>query len=450
MTTIVAILVTLLWTAVMILDDSEFCYLWQLKEYRMDRMREFLRSRQGKKYWKLGGSGIRHHPRHPVLTTKAVLLTLLAVAIETGILLITQSWVIAIILFILRFFLFSSIVALFYLPTTLIKRWVIWRAHRVLLSYPQLLVIGVTGSYGKTTVKNFLAHILSGTYNVIATPQHINTDIGVAKFILKTRFTAADIFVVEMGAYRIGEIHTLCVMTHPTIGILTAINAQHLSLFGSMKNIQQAKYELLRSLPTNGLAVTNADNSYCTEFISELRAPSKLFHTEQAMQSTNLAPCLIVAKHLAVPDSIIEKQLKTLPPATLQLHRYGGATIIDDSYNSNPDGFLAALSVLNRTAKDKKCFVVTRGMLELGEKSDALHQLIGEEIGRIVDTLFLINRDAETALRAGIGSGKTQVEVYEKTEDLLHAVQALKNTPSVILVENRIPEVLQRELFHTV
>lgn len=440
-------LIAIFWLAAAALDYGEFCYLWQLKEYRMDRMRDFFASVQGKKYWKAGLSFSFRRPRMPVFTPKAVLLIVIALGAEAATLFFFRHAAIFVGFLFVRFYLFSGVVLFFGAPTRMLKHIIVRRAQKKLSAFPKLLVIGITGSYGKTAVKTILAHILSGAKCVIATPEHLNTDIGVARFILKTDFTNTDIFIVEMGAYQIGEIQALCDMVRPTIGILTAINEQHLSLFGSIKNIQQAKYELLRSLPQSGLAVTNRDNPYCTEFLSQLRAPSKTFPASENIQSANIAPCLIVAEYLGMSTSALQDRLRTIPTINLKTHSLGLATIIDDTYNSNPDGFRAALRTLASLGRGKRRIVVTRGMLELGDKSDELHESIGEEIGNIADTLVVITPDAFEPLKRGaVKGGRTEILRKENPAELLRYLQSLRSAPAVILLENRLPKTVYEHL----
>jgi UDP-N-acetylmuramoyl-tripeptide--D-alanyl-D-alanine ligase len=481
-------IIVLLWLTTALADTAAFCAVWQRKEYRLDRMRDFLGSVQGKRFLLsypvfvrsiaaiaaafiplnhagtmaaligalLAVDGIRivvlafrHQLFRPIPTAKAILLIGTALVLEGILFARADDWSIIPILLIIRFYLFSALVIIARFPTEAVKRARIRNAERALKRRPRLLVIGVTGSYGKTSVKTMLAHILSGAFRVIATPEHTNTDIGIASFILRTDFTGVDIFVVEMGAYRIGEIQVICDMTHPTIGILTAINEQHLSLFGSMRNIQQAKYELLRALPKNGLAVANADNPYCTEFLDTLSAPAQTFHpVDGNIRETNLAPCRIVAAHLGMSPERVAERIATLPDTLLKTHPYGKAMIIDDSYNANPDGFRAALSALEHIGAERERIVITRGMLELGERSDAIHTAIGEQIGRVAHRLILVNHDAERPLRAGIvaAGGRTMVDVLDRPEDVLHAVRKLHNVSAAVLVENRISEPVAREL----
>ena len=293
-------IITCLWLATAIFDYLGYAYFWQLKEYRLDRFKDFLKSNQGEEIWKdprflWRGIGafillispipyiaitvllldvlfllLKHRKfRRPVFTIKITLIIFFSFLAE---ILLFKFFPLnlAFILF-LRFFTISLLVFLFYIPSRLAKSFFIWRATAKISKYKKLLVVGITGSYGKSSVKEFASHFLATDFKVIKTPKNINSEIGIAKFILKTDFSGIDFFVCEMGAYRRGEIQTICDMVKPKVGILTTIAEQHLALFGSMQNIQSAKYELLRSIPKSGLVLTNADNPYCMEYIKDLK-----------------------------------------------------------------------------------------------------------------------------------------------------------------------------------
>lgn len=515
--------IAILWFLSAVVDYSDYSYLWQLKEYRLDRMRDFFSTRQGKMYllryqlairsflaaalslWPINevltlkyiliiifcidiihtavrfGHGKIRHPR---ITPKAVLVIGLSLVLESALIVFLHDWSIVFVLMIIRFVIIAAVAIILTVPTRLLKQYYIRLAAKKISRYPNLIVIGVTGSFGKSSVKEFLAHILSSKYAVIRTPLNINTEIGVAQFILRSSFEGKQVFIVEMGAYRIGEISLVCEMVHPTIGVLTAINEQHLSLFGSIQHTQEAKYELLRSLPSSGLAVANSDNPYCREFLSELASPVATFGYDEeyapSCQITevekthegvacvlavgketlrlgtqligeyhcmNIAPCVLVAKRLGMTNEEIIEQCKTLPQTGIRRYPYGKCTIIDDSYNSNPDGFKSALVVMSAFPSSKRRIVVTRGMLELGTRSDELHERIGEEISFTADELVLLTRDFEAPLRKGVGTKyRTTIVVKDKPAELLEFIRSKKNTDCVILLENRVPSVVYQEI----
>lgn len=514
--------IAFLWFLSAIVDYADFCYIWQLKEYRIDRFRDFLTTEQGKYYWiryrllwrSLVAVVIFFWPindmmdvkyllillfvvdlahavvkiftrqiRHPVLTKKALIIILTSVFVEGMIFIILRDWTIFLLLLIVRFFILTAVVITLQQLSRFIKNHYINLAGKKLSFYPNLIIIGVTGSYGKTSVKNFLTHILSGQYNVISTPKNTNTDIGVAEFILRTDFAKIDIFIVEMGAYKMGEIKKICDMVKPQIGILTAISEQHLSLFGDIKKTQQAKYELLLSLPPNGLAVVNADNVYCREYLHKIKATVVTFGIETENQPTyliediksglsgttwcrmfnsqetivkspligeytvmNVAPCILVALHLGMAVEKINEQIKTLPP-NIKLSESHGRTVIDDSYNSNPDGFRAALDILNKFPSDKKRIIITRGMLELGEKSEEIHKKIAEEIEFVADELVVITKDFVELLCSPLNEKyRTNFVLRDNPTELLKYVKELRGTNCVILLENRVPKIIRQEL----
>ena len=522
MISLINITIFILWFLSAFADYTDHTFIFQLKEYRWDRFRDFLSTKQGKNYllrynffWRsLFVILILFWPINEIIYVKYVLITIfsidllynlykiiikkfyrpnftykatliigLAIFLEGLLFVLKRDWMALIILLLVRFLLISLIVKIINLLSNLIKKYFIKKATQKIQKYNNLIVIGITGSYGKTSIKKFLTQILSVKYKVISTPKNINTEIGIAQFILKNDFSDQDIFIVEMGAYKKGEIKLICDMVNPKIGILSAINEQHLSLFGDIKTTQNTKYELLRSLPVDGLAVINMDNNYTREFINELNTNVQTFGLNSENNPTclikdiqanldglhckglingkeynvqtnligefnvmNIAPCVLVAIFLGLNLEEIRKQIKTLPN-NLELFEYGNCKIINDSYNSNPDGFKAVLDILNKFPSDKKRIIITRGMLELGKESENLHKNIIEEISFIADELVVITPDffklfKENALK------KYRINIIEKFEhqDLLNYIKNIKNKNCVILLENRIPQIVMDEL----
>ncbi|MBU0596921.1 UDP-N-acetylmuramoyl-tripeptide--D-alanyl-D-alanine ligase [Patescibacteria group bacterium] len=511
------IIILLLWFVSAGIGYVEFCYIWQLKHYRLDRFKDFLSTEQGRSYWAsyslLWRSTaalivffwpinsiptlkyalvlffaidilvqfiryLKGRIKIPVRTKRVFILVLGAMFFEGGIFLLTHDWSLLFFLIILRFFIMSFFVRLTQLPIEYLKKYFIKKATNKLGQYENLTIIGITGSYGKTTVKEFLSHLLSGEFSVIKTPEHVNTEIGIAKFILRTDFTTTNIFVVEMGAYRRGEIKIICDMVHPKIGILTGINEQHLSLFGSLDDIKSAKYELLQSLPKDGLAVINMDTAYVDSLISSIKAPIKTYGVDESLnpnvllhkiKSTdkgiyvevtidgevntkivpitgehlvmNLGACSLVAMHLDMKEELYMGQMVTIknPENTMKQYIFGKATIIDDSYNANPAGFLGALETLALFPSYKRRIVITRGMLELGEESYTLHEKIGGAIAYRADELVIISKDSEEPLRNGVGNKfNTTIQVITEPEKLLEYLLEHRKTDCVILLENKL------------
>jgi len=527
MLTTTTVTIVILYILSGLFDYADFLYWWQLKEYRVDKFKDFLSTKQGKFFWMRYsivlqiGAGIiallwpfndivtvkyfllailisnvtyglfllaHKEVKRPTITTKVIALFSIAMAFELIILYITNDWVYAFLLLMIRIFTISVLVYIVEFPTRWIKHYVIYLATKKLKKYSTLKVVGITGSYGKSTVKEFLAHILEVKYNVISTPKNINTEIGVALFILKGDFSQKDVFIVEMGAYKINDIHILCDMVKPTYGILTSINEQHLSLFGTIQNTQKAKYELLRSLPKEGVAITNSDNPYCREFLSEISAKVETFGLHEEYEPTllisnidedskkktiscsntingktfdyvtnlpgrhntkNIAACMLLAHHFDLTHEEVQQQITTLtlPEKTLQIFEYGTCTVIDDSRNSNPDGFKGALDVLASYPSSRQRIVITRGMHELGLRSAALHEEVGGEIDFVADVLVLINGNFTEDLKRGMtGKYKTDILLKYELKELLDYVQSIKESGAVILIESKIPIMVYKEL----
>ncbi len=519
----------LLWIVSGLHDYASFLYWWQLKEYRLDKFKDLLSTKQGREYWLryslliqfMAGawffispshfgleakhilffllcinvsygvySVLKRSARRPIITPKILLIFLVLNLLEGTILYITQNWSVGFLLLLMRMFTAPAMVAICNVPTGLAKKAILYFATKKMQTYKNLKVVGITGSYGKSTVKEFLSHILSCKYKIIKTPKNINTEIGVALFILKNDLKKFDVFVVEMGAYKIGDIQLICDIVKPTYGILTAINEQHLSLFGTIKNTQQAKYELLYSLPKSGVAITNADNPYCRELIPTLDCAVDTFGIHEEFEPTllisnieenkkagliscqntingktfdyttgvpgrhntkNIAACMLLAHYFELSHKQLKKQVETLslPDKTLQIYKYHKAIIIDDSANSNPDGFKGALDVLS-TYSGKKRIVITRGMHELGERSDALHEEVGGEIDFIANTLVLINDNFAEQIQNGMCKKyKTEVLKIYAQDALLKYIKDLKNKEVVILIQNRIPALVLEEIKST-
>jgi len=163
--------------------------------------------------------------------------------------------------------LISAVVLLFQPFFVLARNGILKKAAKKISGFKNLTVIGITGSYGKTSTKEFLTTILSSKFNVLSTPEHKNSEIGIAQTILQSLNEKHKIFIVEMGSYSKGGIKLLCDIVKPRIGIVTGVNEQHLATFGSLENLLSAEggRELAESLPKNGLIILNGDNKYCLD-----------------------------------------------------------------------------------------------------------------------------------------------------------------------------------------
>ena len=356
-------------------------------------------------------------------------------------------------------------------------------AQRILAEHKDLIIIGVTGSFGKTSTKHYLHRILSEKYNVLMTPGNFNTTLGVVRTIREQLEPFHQVFIVEMGAKQPGDIKEICDLVHPAIGIVTAVGKMHLETFGSFENIQKTKFELINALPANGLGVINMESegiasykdipNHCpiiTYGIDAHRADCRGVNisysnagmefdfitktTSEHFKSSLLGDCnvlnlcaaLCVAQHLRVP---VEKQRlavsKIMPVEHRLSIRRGAVTILDDAYNSNPDGAAMALSVLRdmQLAEGAVKAVITPGFVEMGQAQAEECKKLGFRAAKCTDILVIVNKHNREAIHAGALEGGMEQERIILADNLTQAQQLLAprlTAGSVVLYENDLPD----------
>jgi UDP-N-acetylmuramoyl-tripeptide--D-alanyl-D-alanine ligase len=339
----------------------------------------------------------------------------------------------------------------------------------------QLQVIGITGSYGKTSVKEFLYTILKHDFSVLKTPESYNTALGIAKVVDLELDASYDFFICEMGAYRRGEIRELTEMTNPRYGILTGINQQHIETFGSQENIVSGKFELIESIPSHGFAVVNRDNQFIrdnyekynkriipygftdknntvvdirytdsgAEFSLVLNGKSHKAKTHLLGNSTivNILGAAVMAHELGMkPASIIEaiKNI-TAVPHRLEIKETTYATIIDDAYNGNVSGFTEAVRLLKHFDGRPK-ILITPGIVELGDRTEKIHKELGKEAEEICDYIILVGTSKRTtALAEGI-QNKEKTIFVPSIQVMWKEIAKLGLQKPVILLENDLPD----------
>ena len=362
-------------------------------------------------------------------------------------------------------------------------------------------VIGITGSYGKTSTKYILHQILSQKFNTLMTPDSYNTPMGICKVIRGELTAEHEIFIVEMGAYKRGDIRELCNLASPEIGILTAVGAQHLERFKSIENIAKTKYELIESLPSGGLAVFNCDNEICAELAdkreqsgnpvrryatepfsvpsvsesAELTA-TNIRHTDEGLAFTTYVSVsseeaaeveirtrllgkhnvsnILAAMAVAVECGMTLEEIRTAianvepVPHRLQLTSNGGdVTIIDDSFNSNPIGAKAALEVLTEI-RGKKKVLVTPGMVELGEREYEENKRLGEHAADVCDLVILVGPTRTIPILEGLKAAQypsQQIIVALNLEEVKQHLATQVQAGDVVLFENDLPDNYNEE-----
>lgn len=411
-------------------------WLWQLKEYRSDRLLSHFK----------GGQAIRKilpslwWLKYPKFTKK------IAVIFITGIVLAILT---------LRFdpskwaglYIFTLIILvplIFQMPIVIWRKIFFKRARLKREEFKDLIVIGITGSYGKSSTKEFLYAILSEKYGqgrVLKTEGNINTEIGIANTVLKKLNENHKFFICEMAAYKRGEIKTACNIVKPKIGILTGINEQHLELFGSQENIIKGKYELIESLPADGVAFFNAKNKYCVELYGKTNI-KKFFYGETAtfFGEENILGAMAVARELGVkidPEIYLKKGL----PAVRR--GINGLNIIDSTYSANPTGVIAHLDYL-KTLPGKKVLVMPC-LIELGEMSKEVHHRIGVKIAEVCDLAIITTKDRFDDIKQGAG-GSEKIIYIDNPQEIFEKIKSTTQAGDVVLLESRVPKELIRLL----
>ncbi len=360
-----------------------------------------------------------------------------------------------------------------------IDRYYINDAARILKEMPDLTVIGVTGSYGKTSVKYFLSKLLSSQFSVLHTPGNYNTTLGVVRTIREHMKSFHEIFICEMGAREVGDIKEICDLVHPKYGIITSIGPQHLQSFHTIENVIGTKFELADAVPADGKVFLNYDNSYIRDkkiekavvsygtsgdnidysaydiAVSRDGSAFKMkdkqgveyeFHTKLVGNHNvqNIAGAIAVANTLGIPmEKLIfpVKQLESVPHR-LQLIKQGSRTILDDAYNSNKSGFKAALDTL--AMFDDLRILMTPGMVELGERQYEENKEIGIYAHDKCDYAVLVGKEQTRPIQIGLlesGFAKQRMIVVDTLQEAFQMVNAIPGEKQkVVLIENDLPD----------
>lgn len=445
-------------------------YILQSENYYFGRFLRFAYSHP--KWWKLEDRGEITWTKKAVAIHSVSLIILVAIYLaaflEGGALPFFLSVILSIIF--LPFIIGLSLIAVYPLDAFLKGR-IVKRAAAI-LEKNRNIVIGIAGSYGKTSAKEILTAILSQKYDVIKTPENVNTDMGIAEFIIKneSRFDGSSIFIVEMGAYRKGEIGKICRMVGPDYSILTGINESHLERFGNIGNTVSAKFELPEN--TSKMAVVNIDDENIKGNVDRFKikhvekiSMNEAEHVEplddfkglkfsyggidfetKLLAKHNIGLILLslrIAKELGLSDDEIRDGVSSVEyvPHRLEpiFNSSTGVTVIDDSYNGNLNGIMSGLEVLGR-AKDRKV-VLTPGLVELGDKSQEIHEKIGELYAESADLVLLIKSPASGYIIDGLKRGGfSNFKVYPTTQEAHADLANVIKRWDVIIFQNDLTD----------
>ncbi len=340
-------------------------------------------------------------------------------------------------------------------------------------------VIGITGSFGKTSTKMILNDILSIKYKGFATASSFNTPKGITKTINETESIFNDYFIAEMGARAKGEIKELCDIVHPKYGIITSVGPAHLDTFKNIENITKTKCELLESLPSNGVIVLNKDNEYLRKYkpINKVKTlwfslydkkadayASDIKYSEKGSTFTlhiknksiqvetsllgkeniyNIVSAALLANELGLSLKEIQNGILNIKAIShrLELKKIGNITIIDDSYNSNPVGSENAIEVL-KLMKGKKV-IITPGMVEMGKDEERINYEFGIKMAGVCDRFYLIGKKRSKSIKKGIleCNEKADIKVFNSFNDAYNDFRKdFAKTKVTVLLENDLPD----------
>ncbi|HSD99024.1 MAG TPA: UDP-N-acetylmuramoyl-tripeptide--D-alanyl-D-alanine ligase [Patescibacteria group bacterium] len=471
-------------------------YLWQLKEYRFDRLFVHVRdTHQGQKtllsplillpalgiiifvsgafYETLSRNFsiislcilvilfafsikeiLSKKMRKPVFTVKAMGIFIMTTAIVVCLLFFPLIDIVVwqlILLFLIPIFVGFS-VFLFAFPTEVYTDIYTQKAKMKRKTMKKLQVIAVSGSYGKSSTKEIIAHILSQKFHVVKTSLSNNTPLVIAKTLLTNVTENTDFFVVELGAYKRGEIKQLAEMVGPTISVTTAVSDQHLALYGSMKDVIASELELIHVLPRQAPILLNANSKGVEEMAQAIKNQNivwygtqgkyiKYIHKALAQNIVptirgvewtyrqgsrsivftspllgthtveNILPGVILGLRFGFSMQEIQKAVQTLRPMPKTMEKislWPNIYVIDDTFNASPESVFSSIAYLT-LFKKRKLYVLSP-LIELGSMSHERHRQIGEKLADI-DIVFLTNKNFLNDITQGIMNkrGKTKI-----------------------------------------
>jgi len=375
----------------------------------------------------------------------------------------------------------------------ILKQAIIKKAKAKIKQQKNLKIIGITGSYGKTTMKEVIAEILSQKYKVLKTNENKNTPLGISRLIVEELNDEIDILIVEMGAYEKGDIKKLCNITQPDIAVLTGINESHLARFGNIENTIATKFEIVANAKEDAKIILNTDDIKVVEnyeeqirsnpsqsygwvgkkvfFYSgennskcEYKIANKQFLPEGEGQRADIlnskqdignikTPFLgeyifsdiiagiIVARELNLDIEQIRHGISRIKPIEHRLQKVNsdnGAVVIDDSYNGNPDGVREAIKVLAKF-KNKRKIYITPGLVEAGEKTGEIHHNIGRQLSGVADKVILIRNSVTPKIEDGLlenGFDKKNIIWFDSATEMHEGIKGVVERGDVVLFQN--------------
>jgi len=360
-----------------------------------------------------------------------------------------------------------------------VSKWYVNDAKRILREHKNLKVIGITGSYGKTTTKFILTRILSEKFNTVCTPQSFNTTMGVVRTVREKLQPQTQIFVCEMGAKNVGDIKEICDIAHPDSGLITSVGAQHLETFKSVDNVFKTKFELADAVAEKGGKVyINGDSAeiisrantdkyttygtkdefgYTAENISygrngsefDVKLGDKTVHLISRLLGLhsiiNITGAAALAYEMGVSPEDIKYAVASLKPTEHRLEMkssIAGSVMIDDAYNANPEGSLEAVRVLGSFDGMQKV-IITPGLIELGEQEYDCNFRLGLECADKCDIIIFVGINRSKPMVDAVNTtefDKSKMFVAASFKEAMEIYSRFADNNTVLLIENDLPD----------
>lgn len=317
-------------------------------------------------------------------------------------------------------------------------------------------VVAITGSYGKTTTKNYVAHLMSGSKRVVASPASFNNRMGLARAINENLTPGTEVFVAEMGTYGPGEIAGLTVWIPPKVAAMVAIGPVHLERFRTVENIVSAKAEIFERAEVGVICVDHplladlAGKKAGEMRIIEVATSEgiiidgqRIMDIPEGVFGANLGVALGICLAFRIDLAEVVPRVETLPVTE---HRQtvttsgSGFTIVDDTFNSNPAGARSALGALLEAGSGGRTAVITPGMVELGPVQHEENRAFAKEAAARVDHFVIVGRTNRQALRQGSANGTASVTVVDSRDQAVEWARAHLGPGDAVLYENDLPD----------
>lgn len=358
------------------------------------------------------------------------------------------------------------------------------KAKQILDNNPNLIKIGITGSYGKTSSKNMVQEIISAKYYSLMTPASFNTPLGITITIRNQLKSIHQVFVCEMGADKVHEIRNLAKFVKPQYGLVTSIGYQHLATFKSIENIITEKMSLIESLPADGVGFLNKDNEFIRHYSIKNRCKIVWFGIDEAdvdyrainviytidgcefdvvtknqeqyhfksrllgeHNVANLLAAIAIGRELGIDWSQLQQSVRQIKYIRhrLELKKINGITFIDNAFNSNPVGAKMSLDVLQRMSN--KRYIITPGLIDLGPIEDQENKAFGNYMLNRVDVVVLVGRKQTKKILEGlqeVGFNQDGIVIVDTVNEAFNYVFQHATVNDVVLIENDLPDAFNQ------